>query len=126
MEPGRETDHLSPCIAEVKNVWICTSTPPYVFMACTPSLYLFKLQKLHVDKWWDVLFIVNFVSHLKKQSCFFYQYLSVMADKLLNECSQSLQYLPCIPVTADNTIFLISFHEWYIFYRLSTGRHRKL
>jgi hypothetical protein len=31
--PGRESDHLSPASAEVKNAWICTSTPPYVFMA---------------------------------------------------------------------------------------------
>jgi hypothetical protein len=32
--PGSETDHLPPSGTEVKNVWIYTSTPPYVFMAC--------------------------------------------------------------------------------------------
>jgi hypothetical protein len=30
--PGREADH-SPTNAEVKNMWIYTSTPPYAFMA---------------------------------------------------------------------------------------------
>jgi hypothetical protein len=38
-------------------------------------------------------FIMNFISFVRKQSWFVYHYLSVMADKLLNECSQSLQYL---------------------------------
>jgi hypothetical protein len=31
--PGREADHLPPTSAEVKNTWMYTSTPPYVFMA---------------------------------------------------------------------------------------------
>jgi hypothetical protein len=31
--PGRETDHSLPTSAEVKNTWIYTSTPPYVFVA---------------------------------------------------------------------------------------------
>jgi hypothetical protein len=31
--PGRESDHSPPSIAEFKNVWSYTSTPPYVFMA---------------------------------------------------------------------------------------------
>jgi hypothetical protein len=31
--PGRESDHSPPTSAEVKNTWIYTSTPPYVFMA---------------------------------------------------------------------------------------------
>jgi hypothetical protein len=31
--PGREADHSSQTSAEVKNTWIYTSTPPYVFMA---------------------------------------------------------------------------------------------
>jgi hypothetical protein len=31
--PGREADHSSPTSSEVKNTWIYTSTPPYVFMA---------------------------------------------------------------------------------------------
>jgi hypothetical protein len=31
--PGREADHSSPTSAEVKNTWIYTSTPPYIFMA---------------------------------------------------------------------------------------------
>jgi hypothetical protein len=31
--PGREDDHSPPTSAEVKNTWIYTSTPPYVFMA---------------------------------------------------------------------------------------------
>jgi hypothetical protein len=30
---GREADHSPPTTAEVKNTWIYTSTPPYVFMA---------------------------------------------------------------------------------------------
>jgi hypothetical protein len=33
-----ESDHTSPSSAEVKNVWSCTSTPQYFFMA----LYLVK------------------------------------------------------------------------------------
>jgi hypothetical protein len=31
--PGREADHSLPSSVEVKNAWIYTSTPPYVFMA---------------------------------------------------------------------------------------------
>jgi hypothetical protein len=31
--PGREADHSSPTSAEVKTMWIYTSTPPYAFMA---------------------------------------------------------------------------------------------
>jgi hypothetical protein len=30
--PERETDHSIPTSAEVKNTWIYTSIPPYVFM----------------------------------------------------------------------------------------------
>jgi hypothetical protein len=30
---GRETDHSPPPSAEVKKMWIYTSTPPYAFMA---------------------------------------------------------------------------------------------
>jgi hypothetical protein len=30
---GRETDHSPPTSAEVKKMWIYTSTPPYLFMA---------------------------------------------------------------------------------------------
>jgi hypothetical protein len=30
--PGREADHSSPASAEVKKMWIYTSTPSYVFM----------------------------------------------------------------------------------------------
>jgi hypothetical protein len=31
--PGRESDHSTPASVEIKNTWIYTSTPPYVFMA---------------------------------------------------------------------------------------------
>jgi hypothetical protein len=31
--PRREADHSPPTSAGVKNTWIYTSTPPYVFMA---------------------------------------------------------------------------------------------
>jgi hypothetical protein len=31
--PGREVDHSPPTSAEVKPMWIYTSTPPYAFMA---------------------------------------------------------------------------------------------
>jgi hypothetical protein len=31
--PGREADHSPPTSAEVKKMWIYTTTPPYVFMA---------------------------------------------------------------------------------------------
>jgi hypothetical protein len=31
--PGREVDYSPPTSAEVKKMWIYTSTPPYVFMA---------------------------------------------------------------------------------------------
>jgi hypothetical protein len=31
-QPGRETDHSPPTNAEVKNTWIYTSIPPYIFM----------------------------------------------------------------------------------------------
>jgi hypothetical protein len=32
-QPGREADHSPPTSAEVKKMWIYTSTPPYAFMA---------------------------------------------------------------------------------------------
>jgi hypothetical protein len=31
--PGSEADHYPPASAEVKKIWIYTSTPPYAFMA---------------------------------------------------------------------------------------------
>jgi hypothetical protein len=31
--PGREADHSPTTSAEVKKIWIYTSTPPYAFMA---------------------------------------------------------------------------------------------
>jgi hypothetical protein len=31
--PSREADHSSPICAEVKKMWIYTSTPPFAFMA---------------------------------------------------------------------------------------------
>jgi hypothetical protein len=31
--PGHEADHSPPASAEVKKMLICTSTPPYAFMA---------------------------------------------------------------------------------------------
>jgi hypothetical protein len=30
---GPETDHSPPTSAEIKKMWTCTSTPPYIFMA---------------------------------------------------------------------------------------------
>jgi hypothetical protein len=30
--PGREADHTPPTSAEVKKIWIYTSTPPYTLM----------------------------------------------------------------------------------------------
>jgi hypothetical protein len=30
---GSESDHSSPCSAEIKNAWSYNSTPPFVFMA---------------------------------------------------------------------------------------------
>jgi hypothetical protein len=32
-QPEREADHSPPAVAEVKKMWIYTSTPPYAFMA---------------------------------------------------------------------------------------------
>jgi hypothetical protein len=32
-QPEREADHSPPAAAEVKIIWIYTSTPPYVFNA---------------------------------------------------------------------------------------------
>jgi hypothetical protein len=31
--PGRKADHSRPAGAEVKNTWICTTTPPHIFVA---------------------------------------------------------------------------------------------
>jgi hypothetical protein len=33
LSPGREADHSPPALAGVKNTWIYTSIPPYIFMA---------------------------------------------------------------------------------------------
>jgi hypothetical protein len=39
--PGREADHSPPCSAEVKNAWIYTYTPQYVFAArCLVKLWI--------------------------------------------------------------------------------------
>jgi hypothetical protein len=32
-QPGREANHSPPASADVKKMWISTSTPPYAFMA---------------------------------------------------------------------------------------------
>jgi hypothetical protein len=32
-QPGHEADHSPPASAEIKKLWIYTSTPPYAFMA---------------------------------------------------------------------------------------------
>jgi hypothetical protein len=42
-QPGHKADHSLPSSAEIKNVWTCTSIPPYVFMVC----YLVK-QRMHL------------------------------------------------------------------------------
>jgi hypothetical protein len=31
--PGREAEHSPPTSTEVKKMWICTSIPPYAYMA---------------------------------------------------------------------------------------------
>jgi hypothetical protein len=47
--PGHETDHSSPTSAEVKKIWIYTSTPSYVFMAyCLISLAKGQLYPFHL------------------------------------------------------------------------------
>jgi hypothetical protein len=37
---GRETDHLLPASAEIKKMWIYTSTPPYAFMMYRDKFFL--------------------------------------------------------------------------------------
>ena len=39
-----EADHSPPSSAEVKNEWIHTPTPPYVFMMCTEPTLTFILM----------------------------------------------------------------------------------
>jgi hypothetical protein len=50
--PGRESDHSPPASAEIKKMWIYTSTPPYAFMAqylirSAQGLYLFTFYYCH-------------------------------------------------------------------------------
>jgi hypothetical protein len=40
--PGRDADHSSPAIAEVKIMWISTSTPPHAFTRRSQGLYIKK------------------------------------------------------------------------------------
>jgi hypothetical protein len=50
---GREAEHSPPTSAEVKKIWLYTSTPPYAFMAnftCTfyqprPAIFTFSLKQ---------------------------------------------------------------------------------
>jgi hypothetical protein len=55
--PGREFDHSTPSSAEIKKEWSYTSTPPYVFMACTGtnlplrSLLFWNTQRWLVVSW---------------------------------------------------------------------------
>jgi hypothetical protein len=42
--PGREVDHSSPSIAEVKNAWNYASTPQYVFMAWCLIMWWIRLH----------------------------------------------------------------------------------
>jgi hypothetical protein len=44
--PGREADHSHPTSVEVKNTWIYTSTPPYVFMAEGFMIYLSPFREV--------------------------------------------------------------------------------
>ena len=39
-----DTDHSPPSNVEVKNEWFHTSTPPYIFMACTGTTLTFILM----------------------------------------------------------------------------------
>jgi hypothetical protein len=62
--PGREADHSPPTSAEVKKMWVYTSTPPYAFMASAyvvqGQLYLLPLYLCR-----HVTFLVpNFLSTL--------------------------------------------------------------
>lgn len=42
--PQHEAGRSSPCSAEVKNEWRCTTCPPYAFVVCTgTALPLLKL-----------------------------------------------------------------------------------
>jgi hypothetical protein len=49
--PGREADHSPPTSADVKKMWIFTSTPPYAFMAwCLISLHVLKWSHLFDER----------------------------------------------------------------------------
>jgi hypothetical protein len=47
--PGRQADNSPPASAEVKKMWICTSTPPYVFMALSTRKTLPYLSRTRVN-----------------------------------------------------------------------------
>jgi hypothetical protein len=47
--PGREAHHIPPSIAEVKNTWSYTSTPPHTFMASYLVNYKAKAYLLEGD-----------------------------------------------------------------------------
>jgi hypothetical protein len=51
--PWREADNSSPSVAEVKNVWRCTFTPQYVFIAwCLVKHRNYFTFTLHSDRLW--------------------------------------------------------------------------
>jgi hypothetical protein len=86
--PRREADHSPPTIAEVKNKWISTSTPPYVYMVwCLISYaqgqlcltlaycYYYRLNlrqylhiRLHSVEWQDDWWIMNWKGLRRKRS----------------------------------------------------------
>jgi hypothetical protein len=45
---GREADHSPPASAEIKKMWIYTSTPPYAFMAYCLIKHIDKLPYLYL------------------------------------------------------------------------------
>jgi hypothetical protein len=73
--PGREADHSLPCIAQVKNEWIYTSTPPSVFMAW----YLIK----HRDSYRYILMCLHVESSIRT----IYAILKVSLNWILKFCT---------------------------------------
>jgi hypothetical protein len=74
--PRSEVDHSPPASAEVKEMWIYTSTPPYVFMTqylisqALRQLYLFTFTSASIECLcsWTHIFISKFVKKNKYYS----------------------------------------------------------
>jgi hypothetical protein len=60
--PGHEFDQLPPSFAEVKDKWSYTSSPPYVYMACTMTTLPFFIRCTHTHIY---IYVIHTITEFK-------------------------------------------------------------